>query len=867
MDSPGQLNCADYHVAWICSLSNVELAPVILMLDERYSTPPYNTHYDENTYVCGAIADHTVVIATCPHGETANVNAAWLTGSIFKTFPNIGMAVLVGIGGGIPQPEVSEDALDDIHLGDVVIGWAGNGKPASVYRDRGRSKVDGQFEIIGTMQNPDWRLINALSVLTIDVELGIITFHDQLQRLQKNKKFAHPGLKHDLLFRARYRHTGDYGSDCTSCNQSELVQRLQRSKDDKHKLVFHQGRIATGNSVIQDGELRDEIRKRCKGALCVEMEAAGVDVNRKCLVIRGTSDYADSHKNDVPLSFVGRKTQLDDLGAYISSEGCQRLAIYGLGGCGKTALALESAYRTRERQPARTVFWAYLEIGTLLRIPGIADDNADVKRLVKAWLSDEGFGLWLIVIDNADDISVLLDLLETESSGCCLIDFLPHSRKGSVVFTTRTRKVAIDLASRAIMPLGELAGEEAEEVLKTRLLPDNHYLLNDNQVVHVFLDMLAFLALAVVQAVAFINKNNSTLAEYISIYRDSKEDAIELLSKDFEDHGRYRDMKNPVVTTWYISFKQIRKQNPLAADYLSFMACTTGEKIPESLLLPGHSTQAVIGAVGMLDAYAFITERRERQRGRETQHQERTFDMHRLVNLAMHNWLKEHQQWDGWVNRTLARLVEIVPYGSYKRREIWTAYLPHAMDIVELPEACNSEDSVLLLDRIGRCEQTLGRYEAAEATHRKVLKQREKLLGKKNPHTLTSMNEVALALSYQGRYAEADKMYQETLALEEKMLGEEHSDTLTSMNNMEFVLNNQGKYTEAEEMHQKTLALREKVLGKEHPETLISMNGVALALGNQGKYTEAEKMYQEMLALREKVFGKDHRKTFNSIYN
>lgn len=125
------------------------------MPDEAHPTPPFNTHYDENTYICGTINGHAVVVATCPQGETGNVNAGRLTGSMYKTFPNIRMAVLVGIGGGIPRPTVSKDPFDNIHLGDVVVGWPGDGKPACVYNNRGRSKVNGQFKIIGTMQNPD----------------------------------------------------------------------------------------------------------------------------------------------------------------------------------------------------------------------------------------------------------------------------------------------------------------------------------------------------------------------------------------------------------------------------------------------------------------------------------------------------------------------------------------------------------------------------------------------------------------------------------------------------------------------------------------------------------------------------------------
>jgi nucleoside phosphorylase len=276
------------------------------MLDEEHAAPTYDTHYDENTYICGSISGHAVVVATCPQGQTGNVNAGRLTGPMFKTFPNIRMAVLVGIGGGIPQPDVA-DPLEDVHLGDVVVGWPGDGKPACVYHDRGRSKVDGQFEMVGTMQDPDWRLISALSILVSDYDMGKTTFDDQLERLHRHKKrarFAYPGLEHDKLFKATYRHAGDYRSKCTACDQNELVQRPQRTEEEHHTLVFHQGRIATGNAVIQDAELRDRISTRCDGALCVEMEAAGVDSNRRCLVIRGISDYADSHKSDMWRSYA-----------------------------------------------------------------------------------------------------------------------------------------------------------------------------------------------------------------------------------------------------------------------------------------------------------------------------------------------------------------------------------------------------------------------------------------------------------------------------------------------------------------------------------------------------------------------------------
>ncbi|KAF2993351.1 hypothetical protein E8E13_000920 [Curvularia kusanoi] len=135
------------------------------------------------------------------------------------------------------------------------------------------------------MQKSDCRLTNALGVVAIDDKLGKTTFAEQLARLQrhkkKKKKFAHPGLQRDKLFRAGYHHKGGSASKrAECCDQGELVERPQRTEEGQQTLVFHRGRIAMGNAVVKDGELRDRIGARC-GALRVQMEAAGVDANRR----------------------------------------------------------------------------------------------------------------------------------------------------------------------------------------------------------------------------------------------------------------------------------------------------------------------------------------------------------------------------------------------------------------------------------------------------------------------------------------------------------------------------------------------------------------------------------------------------------
>lgn len=118
--------------------------------------------------------------------------------------------------------------------------------------------------------------------------------------------------------------------------------------------------------------------------------------------------------------FVGRTSEIAQVNTMLSSESrCERVAIFGLGGVGKTQIALEFAHQWREKYPDCAVFWvpvtnvesmleAYLEIGRQLQIPNIKEPG-DVQKLVQRHLSQEGSGKWLLVFDNADDIDIWMD--------------------------------------------------------------------------------------------------------------------------------------------------------------------------------------------------------------------------------------------------------------------------------------------------------------------------------------------------------------------------------------------------------------------------------------------------------------------------
>jgi hypothetical protein len=108
-------------------------------------------------------------------------------------------------------------------------------------------------------------------------------------------------------------------------------------------------------------------------------------------------------------------------------------------------------------------------------------------------LDNEDFGEWLMIVDNADDLDILFEKLDDSSNAARLFDYLPRSRKGSIVFTTRTRKAAVHQVENRVLELGELSEVEAKEVLGKRLIRKNQ--LDDNKVVHECLKLLAFLPL------------------------------------------------------------------------------------------------------------------------------------------------------------------------------------------------------------------------------------------------------------------------------------------------------------------------------------------------------------------------------------
>ncbi|VBB80786.1 Putative protein of unknown function [Podospora comata] len=506
--------------------------------------------------------------------------------------------------------------------------------------------------------------------------------------------------------------------------------------------------------------------------------------------------------------FVGRESILTDLFKRVLPSGdeddCQRTAIEGLGGVGKTQIALETAYRIRDVQPECSVFWvpavdatafenAYRAIGQQLKVPGIDEEKADVKALIKSVLGRESMGNWLLIIDNADDEKLLF-------GDTALADYLPFSRKGSILFTTRNHKLGLRLveSENHIITVKEMSTDEALKLLGKNLKSSQ---MSDTRSNNALLEFLTNLPLAIRQASAYIAKEQISTAQYLKLCKSSDEDMVKLLSSHFDDRHRYKNIENAIATTWLISFQQISDHDALAADYLRFLCFLAGKDIPHSLL-PSAGTLETVEAIGTLKAYAFISQQNESD----------SYDIHRLVQISMLSWLDGKEERQEWTAKVLERLNDIFPWPKHENREEWIRYLPHTQHALQLRKRTDDEEATIgLLSKVGESFFNLGKYKEAEQIHRQALQLREKVLGKEHPKTLSSMNNLANAYLIARGNEGAEQMHRQALQLSQKVLGKEHPHTLSSMNNLAGVLDSQGKHEEAEQMHRQALQLREKV--------------------------------------------------------
>ncbi|EXA30643.1 hypothetical protein FOVG_17977 [Fusarium oxysporum f. sp. pisi HDV247] len=796
--------------------------------------------HDPNSYLTGVIGCHNVVLIRMP--GTGKVHAAAAASNCRASFPNIKIALVVGVCGVVPFKRNGEEIV----LGDVVIS------EGIIQYDFGR-RLPGQFipkeGPLDSLGRPNQEirgvLAQAKGIRGRELLISEMTRYLSILCQKSELRAEYPGVVYDRLFEASYRHSEDQKPcEQVGCDGKLVPRRRLQATKPSPAPAIHFGLMASGDSVMKSGDDRDR-EVEARDIVAFEMEGAGVWDILPCIVIKGACDYADSHKSKVwqrhaaataaacakaflgfwipPLTqdisclaansesswslgnresfgqsrtaravqerqmqpvflvpfskndlFVGRGDVLTRLRGLLFEQGRQKVALVGLGGLGKTQIALELAFWVKENKPDYSVFWMPAlsmagfeqECVKLVKALGIrCPEGEDAKDAVRQHFSSKDAGSWFLVVDNADDVEIFH---KSTHSGGGILDFLPSSDNGRTLFTTRSRKVASVVAKTTVETLLPMHPEEATDLLEKSLIDKEE--LKDVENVSQLLDALTSLPLAIAQAAAYMNVYETTTVQYIRVFNDADaQNIIELLEEGYDDEVHYDSSQGAVATTWVVSFDRIRRTAPAAADLLSFMACIEPKKIPRSILPKLKTEQQMTQAIGTLTGHGFLSRRES----------EATFDMHSLVHLATRIWNRNEGRERQVQQTTLTRVAEVFPTDDWENRDIWRQYLPHALRLLGTAGCMENEGGRELGLLVGQCLLVDGRTTEAVSTLEHVVKTRERILAEGHPdrlaseHVLAGAYLVGVAYLADGQTKKAVEMLEHVVAVEAGILADD----------------------------------------------------------------------------------------------
>ena len=570
----------------------------------------------------------------------------------------------------------------------------------------------------------------------------------------------------------------------------------------------------------------------------------------------------------------------------------------------KSQLAIEYAYRVRDRSPETWVFWihasnaarfeqSYRKIADKVKIPGKDDPKADIVKLVYDWLQNENKQRWFLILDNFDDATFLVEALSTslaaqkgghnDTSSQPLSAYLPQRENGSILITTRRRDAALTLLEESDIIAVDLMDTGEAKLLfqkKLRLLDDGEDIAN-------LVAVLEFMPLAIVQAAAYIAQRapRCSARQYMEKFQKSDKEKTSLLDHEGGYLRRDWEANSSILITWQLSFDHVRQTRPSAADLLSLMSFFDRQGIPEALIRSR-------GTMGDRDKSHRIDERNDGDEddasdsGNDDEFENdimtlrhysfisisvdgATFEMHGLVQLAMRKWLEKHGQLERWKQKYIRKLFEEFPTGEHENWQKCLALFPHAKGaITQKPKGEDSiEEWSMLLYNAAWYAWRRGIIADAENFSIKSMKARNKSFGLDHVKTLSSMAMVGLVYNLGGRWKEAKDLEVQVMETRKRVLGQEHPDTLTSMANLASTYRNQGRWKEAEDLEVQVMETSLRVLGQEHPDTLTSMANLASTYRNQGRWKEAEDLQKQELEICSRVLGEEHPSTLTSMAN
>ncbi|KAJ0370052.1 hypothetical protein COL26b_010256 [Colletotrichum chrysophilum] len=551
-----------------------------------------------------------------------------------------------------------------------------------------------------------------------------------------------------------------------------------------------------------------------------------------------------------------------------------RFALVGMGGFGKSQMAIQFAHHLHATSPKTSVFWvhgstkatfeeSYRSIAEVLALPRRHDSDANVLLLVRDWLQREDVSPWLMIVDNADDVKMLISKNTDET----YLSYLPKRENGKILITSRSWDAADELTGNVKMIFRVPTMEEAQalQLFQKKSGRDD----NDAAVLRL-IDTLDYVPLAINQAAAYIYTRSPrvTVESYLEEFRNSENRKDLLLRLNTGDNRRYAGVSNSVVVTWQLTFEQIKREQPRAANLLSLMSFFQAQNIPEYMLHNYNSgntdskeandrhgeTSGVDfeDDLDVLRGYSLVTMTATPG----------VLEMHSLPLLDKPPSEERNRlEWSKLLTNVSWYLVML---GNYSRAEVLV------QDAIRIRTERLGEEDPLTLTSMANLASTYsnqGRWKEAEELEVRVMETRKRVLGEEHPDTLTSMANLASTYRNQARWKGAEELEVRVIETSLRVLREEHPNTLTSMANLAATYENQGQWKEAEELFLRVIDTRKRVLGEQHPSTLTSMGNLASTYSNQGRWKEAEELEVRVMEMRKRVLGGEHPDTLISKDN
>lgn len=538
--------------------------------------------------------------------------------------------------------------------------------------------------------------------------------------------------------------------------------------------------------------------------------------------------------------FTGRQQTLQALRQALLET--PLVALWGLGGMGKTQTALAFAHRYADENPTAAVLWLGGESASALALglfalgrplwrsgrlsqPYDDRDPATVRQVVSDYL------------EHATDYLLICDNVDAPQS---LRDVWPRRFGGRVLLTSRSREV--HRLGAVIIELGKLPEHEARAYLGACHPPRSK---EEHQSLAELVQEFDGLPLALAQAAAFLTEHQSRYGDYLRQYRKQRLDLLE--------QGLPADYPRSVATTWALSVAELERLAPSSVELLKLCAMLHPDAIPEELLFWSLPEQD--DALALDRRLKPLLNHGLLQRDRE----ERLLSMHRLVHQALQQRLDPSEQ-QRLARAVAAYLDASFPFVQYENWQLCRRLLPQAAQLSEYVERFALFDMAAArpLEQAGYFLGEQGQYAAAEPLLRLALLIREKALGLEHPDYATGLNSLGRFLREQGRLDEAEPLCQKALAIWERTLGPEHPRVAFGLNNMGKLLHARGQLPAGEPLLRRALRIREKAYPADHASITYSLHNLGWLLYEQGSLAEAEPLLRRAVAVREKILDPGH---------